>query len=71
MSDLDDAEHIRQLARRLADLRLERIRAASRACSALEAVIRPLRDRRLLDLTFLLQTALSERLSDRPEVDAG
>lgn len=70
MIDLDDAEHIRDLARRIAEARCERIRAASRLVSEVEAVIRPIRDRHLHELVDKVQARLSQRLCDRPEADA-
>lgn len=68
MTDADTGR-IRAMAERLAELRVERVRAASRACSALEAAARPLRDRHLLKLIDLVQGQLSRLLADRPDGD--
>lgn len=70
MTDLDDdARRIGEIAARLAELRTQRVLAASRLASELEACVRPIRDKQLLKLIDLVQGQLARILADRPEAD--
>jgi hypothetical protein len=65
-----DAIRIASITQRLAELRTERVRAASRAASELEAIARPLNDPNVVSLVGRLQARLASLLPDKPEADA-